>query len=113
MRNIRVNEVSAGMMAGQDICDRSGRLLISSGTLLNDSQIRTLKTWGISEITVAGENTTSPLQNVEVLDAHLLAAKELVKDRFRFNDHDLPAVAEFEKVLTLREATEMAKKDAH
>ncbi|PCI41433.1 MAG: hypothetical protein COB51_14040 [Moraxellaceae bacterium] len=113
MQNIRVHEVSSGMMAGTDICDRSGRLLISSGTVLNDSQIRILKTWGISEITISGNDTSQPLPNVEVSEEHLIAAKQHIEDRFRFNKHEHPPIAEFERLLILREAKEMAEQNAH
>lgn len=113
MRNIRVHEVSSGMMAGTDICDRSGRLLISSGTVLNDAQIRILKTWGISEITITGDATNQPLASIEVSEEHLIAAKQHIEDRFRFNNHEHPSTAEFEKLLILREAKEMAKKNVH
>lgn len=113
MQTVRVQDVNAGMMAGTDICDRSGRLLISSGTLLNDAQIRILKTWGISEITISGECTAKPPQNIEVSEAHVRAAEQEIQGHFRFNTHDQPITAEFERILVLREAKEMAKQDAH
>ena len=112
MQDIRVSEVSPGMIVSKDICDRSGRLLIASGTVLNNSQIRILKTWGITNIVIAGEQAPENLMPNPVSEQHLEAARKLVEEQFRFNFHDQPVVAELERIVTLRLANEMATQNA-
>ncbi len=48
--NTPIHEVRAGMTVNGDVFDRSGRLLISSGTCLTAKHLRILKMWGVLEI---------------------------------------------------------------
>ncbi|HNR31620.1 MAG TPA: HDOD domain-containing protein [Candidatus Hydrogenedentes bacterium] len=46
------NDLRPGMTLAQDVADRHGRLLLGTGTILEDKHIRMLKLWGIPSIKV-------------------------------------------------------------
>lgn len=82
-------ELRPGMTLSEDILDRHGRLLMSSGVVLSDQHIRSLKLWGIATVTIsdAEEGSDKPVSSgdsavsSEVLDA----AKAFVADLFYHN----------------------------
>jgi hypothetical protein len=55
MGKIPTDNLIPGMVLASDVRDRSGRLLLTGGTELNDRHLYILRTWGIIEAEVSGE----------------------------------------------------------
>ena len=51
---LAIRQVEPGMVAGIDVRDRTGRVLIAAGTSLDAHQIKMLKAWGVGSIDVEG-----------------------------------------------------------
>lgn len=49
------NDLRSGMTLAQDVCDHHGRLLLGTGTVLEDKHVRMLKLWGIASVKVQDE----------------------------------------------------------
>jgi len=54
MGKILTDNLAQGMILTSDVLDRSGRLLLKSGTELTDRHLYILRTWGIVEVDIAG-----------------------------------------------------------
>lgn len=109
METIRLEAAKEGMRIGKDVCDRSGRLLVAAGTLLEQRQLRILKSWGVAEITItqqadAEDEGLAP----EVATEQLVEAEQLLSERLRFNDDNIRLVSEAKRILTLRLAKALA-----
>lgn len=90
----RIDDLHPGMVIARDVCDRSGRLLLSAGSPLHDRHLTIFRTWGIHEVEVmdpegAGTHPPDPVS----LDPELRAkVEESVVRRFRHTDRNHPAV---------------------
>ena len=94
-----IKSAQPGMCVAADIKDRSGRLLISASTILDTNKIRTLKSWGITEIPVKeqSESAQSPLRLCSTAQQDTLL--EELNQRFQFNNGADPFVREFKRLI--------------
>ena len=68
MRNLLIENVSAGMILADDVTDRQGRPLIKAGVEIRDKHIKIFKTWGIGQVNILGDDDTPAPQ--DFIDAH-------------------------------------------
>lgn len=54
-RRVSIEDVRSGNTLATAVYDRSGRLLIPAGMVLQDKQIRVLLSWGITAVEVLDE----------------------------------------------------------
>jgi hypothetical protein len=103
---IQTEKLAPGMTLGADVRDRSGRLLLGSGTELSERHLYILKTWGVLEVEIAGaEEVSSGLESEKTIDSALLASIEReITPLFRYADNDHPAIKELMRLRILREA---------
>jgi hypothetical protein len=62
MKKIPVDQVQDGMILFRDICGTAGNILLSKGTVVSSALGRRLKNWGITTITVEGEEESAQEQ---------------------------------------------------
>lgn len=65
MPTLLTDDLAPGMVLSQDVKDRSGRLLVRTGTELTERSLKVLRTWGVVEVTVEEDEQTSQLDTVE------------------------------------------------
>lgn len=106
MGMIYTEKLAPGMTLGADVHDRSGRLLLGSGTELSERHLYILKTWGVLEVEIAGaDEESSDLESEKKIDSALLAAIEKeIAPLFRYTDNCHPAIKELMRLRILREA---------
>jgi len=94
------------MVLGADVRDRSGRLLLGSGTELAERHIYILRTWGVIEVEIAGAETDSECPNPahEIDPARLAAIERKVDLLFRYANRNHPAIKELMRMRIVREA---------
>jgi HD-like signal output (HDOD) protein len=111
MGKINVNSLKVGMILAEDVKDRNGRLLLSSGLALTDKHIRILKIWGVPEADIEGVSRENVEEEVlaNIPEEFLEAAREYMAVRFRHNDPEHEAVAELMRYCTMRKAQEMLR----
>jgi len=56
------------MVLAADTSNMNGVVLLKQGTTLTEKHIKILKTWGITQVEIEGEESDTSLQ--EILDAH-------------------------------------------
>ena len=71
MPTLVTEDLAPGMVLDQDVKDRSGRLLVRSGSELTERSLRVLRTWGVVEVRVLEDEQTRERQAVD--QAHPLA----------------------------------------
>jgi len=102
---ISISELEPDMVIADDLRDRSGRLLMSKGTVLTPKYINICKMWGVIEADIeglSGEDTKSNTKK-QFDAAEIAAAEEVVRNRFLHNDMDHPVIRELFRLCTLRE----------
>lgn len=103
METIRLEAAKEGMRIGKDVSDRSGRLLVAAGTLLEQRHLRILKSWGVADITITRQGGAEDENLVpDVAPEQLAEADQLLSERLRFNDGNIRVVSEAKRILTLR-----------
>jgi hypothetical protein len=96
------------MILGADVRDRSGRLLLGSGTELSERHLFILRTWGVIEVDITGvEEVVDGPNSAETIDPALRAAVEKkIAPLFRHADINHPAIKELMCMRILREASD-------
>ena len=104
---VGINNLTPGMILGADVRDRSGRLLLGSGTELADRHIYVLRTWGVIEVEIAGADDDSAGTNFSnAIDPEKWEAiASEITPLFHYTDQNHPAVKELMRMRILREAT--------
>ncbi|MHB9117425.1 MAG: hypothetical protein ACYC2R_04015 [Burkholderiales bacterium] len=73
MKSLRLDQLLAGMVLAQDVCDPSGSRLLTQGTALSEAAIGSLKRRGVKQVVVSEEETLTPEQQ--------LARKTAIRER--------------------------------
>jgi hypothetical protein len=108
MAIIPIDSLSAGMLLKSDVCDRSGRMLLPAGGELTDRHLKIFRTWGVLEADIQdGESleTAQAQVNADVDPVKLAAAEEAVKQLFRLNDPEHPAIRELVRLCIARKVS--------
>jgi mono/diheme cytochrome c family protein len=61
-KRLPLDQLEAGMMLAQDVCDASGGRLLAEGAELSDATIASLGRRGVEHVMIAFEETLSPEQ---------------------------------------------------
>lgn len=102
-----VDDLTPGMILGENVHDGQGRLLMPVDTELTERHLRAFQLWGIMAVRVrggAGEDQGVP----EVPPETVAAAREQVLPRFAHNDVHHPLIAVLVEACIEREARRMA-----
>jgi hypothetical protein len=100
---IAIENIETGMVLASDVRDRSGRMLLGSGTELTQKHLIIFRTWGVLEVDIAGRGSDAASQiPVDVDPLELAAAEEALVPLFRHTNRGHPAVIELMRLATLR-----------
>ena len=108
MGKILTDNLLPGMILGADVRDRSGRLLLGTGTELSERHLFILRTWGVVEVEIAGaEDGGDDAKSAKTVDPALCAAiKKKIAPLFLHADNSHPAIKELMNMRILREASD-------
>ena len=103
---LSVKDLKMNMVLAEDLRDRSGRLLMTRGTVLTDKYLKICKMWGVIEASIEGVSSEEiQASAAEAFDAAAFtAAAETVDRRFFHTDPDHPAIRELRRLCLLRTA---------
>jgi len=101
-----INKLTPGMILGEDVRDRSGRLLLGSGTPLTERHLYILRTWGVIEVDITGadDDSLDPNSANSIDSARWAAIEREIAPLFHYTDKSHPAVMELMRMRILREA---------
>lgn len=108
---IRLEELVEGMVLADDVLDRSGRVLLGRGMVLNSRHIRMFMTWGVRQADIQGEESLTGQERApEMRDMSLVqAAEDELKPLFRNVDMENPAIAELFRLCVDRKVCNAAR----
>ncbi len=104
MKSIKIKSLKEGMVTAADVKDRMGRTILTVGQTVTAQNLKTLKTWGIVDISI--EDSTMPKsdsQQEEVID--VVASPAIIKEQetlFKYSDRRHPVIVELYKVCLAR-----------
>jgi hypothetical protein len=104
---VHIDNLAPGMVLKQNVCDRSGRLLLPEGSELTDRHLVIFRTWGVLEVDISSDtdgDDGTVAQHEEMDPALLAAAEAAVKPLFVHNDLDHPAIKELMRICIARKA---------
>ena len=109
---LSVDDLESGMIIAEDVRDRSGRLLIGAGAELSDKTLRVLKTWGVVEVEVEGEDKVGGDIGFESLDEETVdEIKAELQKRFKHNELDTPFMSTVYELVLEHEASKILEGD--
>lgn len=96
MKNIKLDEIKAGMVLARDVKGRFGRGLLLAGNVVTEKHLKIFKSWGITEIIVEKNQVSSEegLKKPAEASAHHDRIERRMKGLFKFNDFKHPAIRE-------------------
>ncbi len=92
MSTILLDDVETGAILAADVADRNGRVLLKAGVCLNEKHIRTLRTWGVLEVNIEGDDIPTQADN-HYPESWLTEANEHAVEHFRHCPLDHPFVS--------------------
>lgn len=99
MPKLPIANLSAGQVVQSDVYDRNGRMLIPKDTILKDSHLKALRTWGIQAVVVNGDvNTDSPSQDFVVSEKSQDKIEKDLAKRFSQTELQHPFIQELYKI---------------
>lgn len=107
MAVVHIEKLAPGMVLSQDVCDRSGRMLLPAGAELTEKHFSIFRMWGVLEAQIVGDSVAKDAQATsdQELDPALLAgARDHVERLFVHNDPDHPAIKELMRICIDRRA---------
>ncbi len=103
MGKIPFETLRPGMKLASDVIERSGRVLLRTGTEITERHLDILRKWGVVEVDALGAVDDSPGQDLEPIDPALMAEAETkIQDLFRHTDRNHPAVSELQRLCAIR-----------
>ena len=96
MKNVKLDEIKAGMVLAREVKGRFGRGLLLAGNVVTEKHLKIFKSWGITEIIVEKDPVGSEerLEKPAEAPAHYDRMERRMKGLFKFNDLKHPAVRE-------------------
>ena len=85
-------QLQSGMVLADDVRDINGRLLLARGERIQTQHVRILKTWGITEVCIAGEPQLEDHAALSAESEELKKAKAATDFVFHHIDIDHPAI---------------------
>ena len=84
MADISSENAEAGMIVCENVVTNRNMMIIPAGTTLTEKHIGLLKTWGVSSISIEGDDPDSSLASMSDEQKDILKAK--LKERFQYVD---------------------------
>lgn len=104
MGKVAIDNLEVGMLLAGDVHDRSGRMLLGSGSELTQKHLLIFRTWGVLEVDIdgvgesdSGDELPSDIDPVELADT-----ERLLEPLFRHTNREHPAIIELMKLAVLR-----------
>jgi len=112
---INLEDIRSGMILGNDLKDRGGRVLLSGGTEITEKHLKILRMWGITEADIQGiEKEEVASKATAQIDPFLLQEAETeVNGLFRLTDRQHPFIHELSHLVTLRMALQKSEGKNH
>ncbi|TVM32781.1 HDOD domain-containing protein [Oceanidesulfovibrio marinus] len=109
MGMIFIDDLTPGMKLADDLRGPNGRMLLPKHTVLDESHLRIITIWGVTEANIEGyDQSTCAAASIEALDPTILAKSDRFAQRlFRFCDKNDPVVQELCRLATLRTAADL------
>lgn len=104
MGMVAVDNLEVGMVLASPVQDRNGRMLLGDGAELTQKHLVVLRTWGITEVDIAGidqAEAVSPLPDEVDPDA-VMAAEQSLLSLFKHAGTDHPALKELLRLAAIR-----------
>jgi len=113
MAQIRIKDIEPGMVLSEDVVDKNGRFILGKGAELAQKHIMAFKAWGISSVSVEGDEPVREEVKRDVSDEMMQTIKAEISERFtNSNTEHVFIKALMEKAIDLRIAQPSVEDEA-
>lgn len=108
MATIKLKQLEVGAVLSDDVADMSGRVLLRAGAEVTEKHLQIFRTWGVTEVSVVGDEIEADDFVLADLSPELLATIQQQTDSlFRFNNSKHEMIAEVVQYQTMKLAKAM------
>jgi len=104
MKSIKIKALQEGMVTATEVKDRNGRMLLKAGQTITAQNLKTLKTWGITDVNIEDSEMPKKVLQAEE-EKEVKASPTIIKEQealFKHADRRHPAVAELYNICLAR-----------
>jgi len=104
MKPVKIKSLQEGMVTAAEVKDRTGRTLLAPGQTITAKNLKTLKSWGITDVNVEDSEMPEKVFSEEG-KREVVASPAIIKEQetlFKYSDRRHPAVAELYNVCLAR-----------
>lgn len=110
---VKLDLVKPGMVLSKPaVHASSGREILAAGRVIEDKDIRTLKSWGIHEVSIEGGDAGRYASPGNVIPIETPAVTDRMGQAFRFADLTHPLMAELHRLAQQRYAEYLLQRSA-
>ena len=102
MATVRLDQLAPGMILGEHVKDRNGRILLAAGNILNARHLTIFKAWGISEVDIKGDREDMPAADSKIDPEILAKAEAEASVLFRYADLQQSTAKELFRLCVLK-----------
>jgi len=110
---IAINKVKVLMILAESVESISGQLLLNKGEVITESDIRSFKTWGITEVSIEsmeGEEPNPPIKKIQTINSETIKkAKLKTAELFRHSNSNHPAMRMMAHLAILNNLKELSE----
>jgi hypothetical protein len=112
MKSLKIKSLKEGMVTASEVKDRMGRILLTSGQAITAQNLKTLKAWGIVDVSI--EESGAPKKASEkVAEMDVKASPAIIKEQetlFKLSDLRHPAMTELYSICLSRKVQQHLEK---
>lgn len=89
MSRVRVKQLESGRQLSEDVVSASGRLLLKAGTTIETKHLEILRTWGVTEVDIVGDDMAQDESNISFSELPLAVRNRIylnLKQQFRHSN---------------------------
>jgi len=98
MGTIHINKLKEGMVLDEEVRDINGRLLLEKGKNIRSAHIRIFKIWGVTEVTIRGNNGNKNASDSNLDPEKIEKIKAYTHNLFCHTDLEHPALKEIFRI---------------
>ncbi len=105
MISLNIEDIEPGMILGAEVKDRTGRVLLSKGTVISEKHVSIFKMWGVIDAVIenADKEKIDAKATAALEPADLAAAQQKVDILFRFvEQQENPFIVELKRLGGIR-----------
>ena len=109
MTTIKLKNLELGAVLSDDVKDVNGRMLLSAGMEITEKHLKIFKTWGVTEVSIVGEDSLEDEVEIDLSDIDPALMKQIeqsIDKHFIHCDKNHPSIHELIDYIKIKKIKE-------